>query len=212
MKRRSLGLLVALVAIAMLPATATASPLLIEGGVAVKAGAEISATNVGNVVKTFGAGNLICSSSTLRMKLLANTGSAIEAEVEKATFTGTEAEGRCPGPFGPEKVTARNLPWCLKAGGTLGADAFELRGGKCGEAAKSITWTIDTATIGECSYARASPLTGGFTTNGTQAHLSIAGQELIKELGSSVCFSAFKLDATYTLETTASPFAALTIS
>jgi len=142
------------------------------------------------------------------MKVLANTGTTIEAEVESATFTGTETEGRCTG-LGAERVTAKNLPWCLKAGGGLAADTFELRGGKCSEAAKPLTWEMPNA-FGSCFHTTPK-MTGSFSTGGTQAHLTLYQQSTIRESGSG-CLENLKWDATYSLETTASPFSPLTIS
>src|SRR5215204_4073682 len=94
MKRNLISALagLAVLAAAFAPA-AVASPVLTEGGVALNPGAAISATNVGNLIRTSTFGNFICTGSTLRMNVLANTGTTIEAEVESATFTGTETEG-----------------------------------------------------------------------------------------------------------------------
>jgi hypothetical protein len=214
MKRKSISIVLGLVALAAtLAPAASASPVLTEKGTALAPGAEISATNVGNVVRTSGFGNLTCTGSTWHLKVLANgaaveTGNSIEAEVESAVFTGTETEERCTG-FGAERITSKNLPWCLQAGGQLAADTFEIRGGKCSEAAKPITWIMHTA-FGECAFS-APKLAGTFTTGESQAHLTIERQEATRETG-QFCISAFKWDATYSLETTASPFTPLTIS
>jgi hypothetical protein len=205
-------LILALVGLVVLGATsgpaASASPHLTEGGTALTAGAGLSATNVGNVVRTTPFGDFTCTGSTLQMKVIANTGTTIEAEIESATFTGPESEERCSG-LGAESVTAENLPWCLKAGGTLAADTFEIRGGKCSEAAKPLKWATRNP-FGECTF-NAPKMMGTFTTGGTQAHLTIFKQEATRGFGMT-CISAFRWDVTYSLETTASPFAPVTIS
>jgi len=201
MHKKLIAACVSLVAFAALPAIAAASPVLQEGGVNVPTGSTITATNVGNTVMTTSAGNIECTTSMMGGTLTVNSGTLIEGDIEEATFTGTESEERCSGPLGAVRVTPTSLPWCLKAGGKLAADTFELRGGLCTEASRAVVFTLDTSFFGECTYSRGN-VTGTFTTGGTQAHLTASEVEFTRIAGGFGCPASGKLDMTYKLETT----------
>jgi hypothetical protein len=199
MHKKILAICAALVAFAALPAMASASPVLQNSGVTVATGSGIKATNVTNTVMTTSLGNIVCSTSTMAGTLVTNSGTLIEGNIESASFSGTGASGKCTGPFGDVAVTVPSLPWCIKT--TKTADQFELRGGKCSEGSREVTFILD-ASFGECKYSRASVL-GTLTTGGTQAHLTASGVEFAAEAGNPFgCPSNGKLDMTYKLETT----------
>lgn len=200
MHKKILAICAALVAFAALPAMASASPHLTEtGGVAVKVGSIIKATNTGNTVMTTSFGNIECTSATLTGSVIKNSGTEIEGEISKATFTGTGAGGTCTTSFlGNITVTPKKLPWCIKAGGKLAADTFELVGAKCGSTG-SMEFTLDSSTVGECTYIKTA-VNGTFTT-GEKGDLTVSQQSFTKSAGSGFCPSSGSLDMTFDLYT-----------
>lgn len=177
--------LAAFAAMALVPAGASANPLLTDAGGTVKVGSTIEATNVGNITLSSGLGNISCQSSTLTGNVTANTAGNINGDITKATFTGTGANGHCTSTiiFNPTFTvdTAESLPWCLTNEGNT--DNWTVRGGACNAAAKNLTFTLTGAFT--CKYTRAT-VTGTFNTTTSPATLTIgAGQTFTKEEGSS---------------------------
>lgn len=77
-----------------------------------------------------------------------------------------------------------------------------IRGGKCTEAMRPIKVTLDgTPLVGECRYKNNAGVQGSFVTHPTDATLSILGQGFVKEAGSSLCPSAYLLEASMTMRT-----------
>jgi hypothetical protein len=189
MRRKSLGFLLPLLALlAALPPSAAGSPLLTEMGAAVPVGGTIRAANTGFLIRTTSIGNMACSTSVMHGNVVANSGTQLEIEFSSVSF------GDCTG-FQNEGWEAKNLPWCWRATSKMTADTFELRGGKCSEAAKPITVVIG----GGCAYTRAA-VTGTFKTSPEDVTLVIAEQEFVGELG-GFCNNAFRIDVQYTMTT-----------
>lgn len=214
MHKKILAICAALVAFAIVPAFASASPVLTEEGKAVGATAGITATNEGEIIFTTSAGKVFCNKSTLSGTLTTNSGSEIAGNVENSSYTGTGEGGKCTSEFlGQITVdTAENLPWCIKAGGKLTADTFEIRGGKCSETARNLTFTL-TGGLGTCRYTRAN-VTGSITTNSDTKELVIGASQTFtkEEVSSALCPTSGTITGTYNLETSVSPFTSLTIS
>jgi len=179
---------------------ASASPVLTSEGVAVAVGAEVKGQNTGNVSFT-GPVEVVCSTAFLNMKITANAGSQIKAEVPAGSFnfTGTDSDGDCTNPFGAFRGVWSKL--CLET--VTGTDNVKITG--CGSSA---TLTTNMTTLSPCKYSSAS-MTGSFLTN-AGATVSVSGQEFKLEEGGISCLSAWKLDMD--LDLTSSSGGALTIS
>ncbi len=187
----------AFAAFAVLPAVASASPeVTYPTGTRLAVPSLIRAHNLGNTVMTTSVGSIECSKSVITGTLTKNNGTKIEGNIETATFNGTESEERCSGPIGAVKVTNPSLPWCLASGAS---DTFEVRGGKCTEEPRAITFILHSALTGECKYTKAS-VAGKFTTHPEDAILTISEQEFTKEAGGIFCPGSGKLDMSFTLE------------
>jgi hypothetical protein len=143
-------------------------------------------------------------------------GENIEGNVETAAFSGTGASGDCTSNgLGDFKVTTapangQGTPWCMKA---IPGAAMELqvRGGKCNEAARKITFILDSTSLGlECKYERSTatgPVKGTYNTDieTTEDALGTlsggANATFVREESSIFCPEKGELDMTFTLET-----------
>jgi len=202
MHKKIIAICAALVALAVVPAMASASPVLTEGGVAVATGSSIVATQDGNIVFTSSLGPVTCVKSTLSGTVSSNTGKLIEGNISSATFT-NETGGDCTSSWAGEvKVTPEGLPWCIKTTSTT-ADTFLIRGGGCSAAEAPLTFTLDFTAGGfSCKYSRTGGVSGTFNTNVTPATLTANATEFIGVAGNGgLCPSKGTLDAKYTLET-----------
>jgi len=215
-----------------LPATASASPRLCETientcvGHTLATGVKIHAHNVGNTLMTNGGATLVtCTAATMTGTLTRNDATAVEGTIEKATFTGTGAGGKCTSALaGDTTVTTKpsegeaawnGLPWCVKASGA--ADTFTVRGGACSEASRAITFVLHTSNIGTCRYTRSTAVEGTLTTHTSSSEdavltVSGTGEEGItktkftKEAGSGVlCPETGTLDMSFTMTTDNEP-------
>src|ERR1700750_2162468 len=182
MRKTQIGICIAAFALlAALPATAAASPQLFEGANPVAPTSKILATNSGNVTftgtnsKGEDDGTVTCSKAQMTGEVIANKGTLIEVQVETASFTGTEAEGKCastiPG-TGPLKVTAENLPWCLTSSVL---EAFSIRGGSCAAGASNIRATLVGSFGLTCTYERAT-VAGSYVKGVNPAKLTVVSQ------------------------------------
>lgn len=166
-------------------------------------GTLLKATNVAYSTTTEGAGAIIYAcSSTWTGALLKNSGGEVEANITSLNSYGTGSSEGCTNIYGSGKFTA-SVPWCLKATGAMAADEFQIRGGKCSEAPQEMRFTVDES---GCVYGRTEPLKGTFITDKegatTDATLTLQEQKFIKKSGVGIlCFSEYKWDVTYTLET-----------
>jgi hypothetical protein len=83
--------------------------------------------------------------------------------------------------------------------GAIGGEAFELRGGGCGEAAKSVTLDFNYTCLSQCKY-RAPPIRGTFTTHPEDAMLTMKPQ-FEKEVASPIfCPTAISSQTLMTME------------
>jgi len=217
--------LVALAAFA-LPASASAVSLGETSGgtfTALAKGSKITGTNVGNAKFVNSALGVIseCSKVVVTGEVTSNGPEVIEGNVETATFSGEGAEYKgmkeCLGESAlgsltpttngttDEKTVASGTPWCIKT--VKGADKFTVRGGKCTEETRAITFILDTTLAGECKYSRSAAIEGTFTTDVTNedAVLTVnsgATSEFTREAGSGFfCPSTGSLQMSFTMET-----------
>jgi len=215
MHKKILAICAALVAFAAMsaaPALASSNLTLQKNGATVATGTFIQATNEGNIVFETGVGPVTCTGSTLTGQVTTNSGTEIAGDVEKATYTGSAPEGKCTSTWlGDIKPDPEALPWCIKAGGKLATDTFEIRGGKCSEATKSLQFTLTGAS--NCTYTRAN-VTGSYNTGGTQAILTIGASQTFTKTAASpfICPTTGTLAGKYKLETDEATPTALTIS
>jgi len=207
MHKKILAICAALVALAVVPAAASASPVLTDtAGKAVSVGSKITATNDESIVFTGSNGvNVTCAHSEMTGTVHANTGTLIEGTIEGATFTGTGG-GKCSSNgLGEVTVTIPALKdqggtghWCIKT--TKTTHQWELQGRACtSTAAQTLTFILHTA-VGECIYDRTTSVVGTFTTNVVPATLAMTGEpEFTRENSNVFCPSSGKLDAKYNL-------------
>jgi hypothetical protein len=213
MAKKILAICAALVAFAVVPAVASASPeLQTSGGAKVATGTAIKATNVGNVVFTTSVGNITCTSASMTGEVTENSGSSIKGTIKTASFTGThDGTTNCATTiFGITmvKVTPENLPWCLTS--TVFGH-WTIRGGGCPEAAKGLRFTLDlfnssTESIGSCTYERTAasgPITGTYNA-GPPLELTVTAGNVFARVGESfLCPSSGTLDAKFKVQTSA---------
>lgn len=174
--------------------TASASPLLTSGGVAVPVGTSITGKNTGNIAFT-GAFNVACSSVDLSGTVTKNSGTKITGEIPVGgvSITGTGPGGDCTTALGSAKVTV-NSKVCLET--ITGTDTLVFTG--CGGAPYTATFEI-TGT-GPCKYSAAS-VTATYLTNAS-ATVIVSEQVTKKEEGGFFCPSEGKADDDLDLYTT----------
>lgn len=210
-----------------LPATASASPVLTENGVAVAVGKKITATQVGTSKFTNTEGTrtqLECSTGTMTGELTKNNGSEIEGKITSLLFggTGPQATGEpmpeCTGEsiFGNVSVTAvvsSVAPWCVRS---AGEDKFAISGGACPGGGTLKLKTVTTL-AGTCEYESTGSMGGTYNTGGTSATLTVTsghgtenGFKLIA--GGFACPTSYMYDMQFTLETDSATVEPLTIS
>jgi hypothetical protein len=195
----------ALLTAAAVPSGSSASPVLTHPtGTSLATGAKVTITNIGITRFKDSGGVTIfeCITALTTGPVVSNSGTLFGINIETASTTGTGEEGRCTASFGNVKYTTGvegGLPWCLTG---KSEDKFEIRGGKCTEAARPLKVTLDSTGAGECKYKKSTGELGTFTTDGTgDAVLTIVGQEFTKEAGSLFCPSSYKVEAAMTMET-----------
>lgn len=197
---------------------ASASPELTHPtGTRVSAGTLVELTNVAHsttaapLTLTTSLGNISCASATITGTITKNTGTEAQVELTTTEFGGTPGKttsGHCQG-IGAEKLTltpshtsdeTKSLPWCITNVGTK--DQFSIRGGKCGEAPRPLTFS----THGDitCSYERAE-IVGTYTTHPSDAIATVTGQEFKRFAGSAFCPSSGQLDMALTMFTHGKP-------
>jgi hypothetical protein len=192
-------------------ALAQAAPeLTYPTGTRLAAGATLSITNFGESTTTDNSGIVLyrCGASTLTGELTKNNGTEVEANITKAEFTGTGVEHTCTSTMGAISTTTagvNGVPWCFRATSAMGADEFQIRGGKCSEVPREIRYVIDIAPSSSCTYGRTEPLKGTFTTDtgasATDAYLHLTNQAFVRKAGFSLlCPAETKWDISYTME------------
>ncbi len=204
-----------------LPATASATnnPVLTQEGTAVAAGTTIVGTASTTEFQTTAGSTLVtCTSAKMSGPLLINSGGHIRGEITASEFSGSGSVNadnglkECTGSFGNSYITP-NLPLCLESTTTMAEDEFQVSGGSCGTNGK-VKFVIGSTTAGACEYESTKPISGTFTTNGSQATLTVnntqAGSGSTKSSGGFLCPSSGMLKMTFALETAGGT--ALTIS
>jgi len=178
---------------------ASASPVLTHpAGTAVPTGTKIAGTLEPGTQSTFTSalGNIHCTHATLKGSVITNSGTHIAGEITSAVWGGVEANTACESWTGAVTPTPTGLPWCITSGTK---DTFTVRGGKCSEAAKPLTFTLDFSGF-QCGYERTTPANGTFTT-AAPSTLKIADQGFAKVHGGFLCPSEGRLDMAFYLYT-----------
>jgi hypothetical protein len=199
----------ALVAFAALALPAAASAVVAKDTAGTPGvGALIDATNTGNTVLTVGGSpNVECSKSTMTGSIVENGPNVIRANITAASFSGTSgAEGKeCTSANGPVNVTITSLPWCLST--VEKTDNFTVRGGKCTEGTKNLSFTLDVTTIFgtiSCAYTRAGSVSGTFSTGTEASHstvLTVTNGGPFTSTTGGICPAEGTLDMAYDLYT-----------
>ena len=182
---------------------ASAAPVVTyPTGTVLATGTNVKGTNSGELTITSPLGTVTCSKANLTGTLDSNsTSGGSKITVNAASFTGTGMNGECTSWTGGLTVTpagAAGLPWCIEA--TTATDEGKIRGGKCNELPRSITFALDFTSIGTCAYNRSSAAVGSIRTDdGSQAAITISNQEWVAHGGNAFCPSAVKLNVTFSL-------------
>jgi hypothetical protein len=191
------------------PAYISAGPqLTFPTGTLRAVGSKLRATNVGVRRFTSGIATYECSADQWTGTLTKNNGTEIEANIETSSITGTGAGGACTTSTGDMRWTlspyTNGLPWCYRATKAMASDEFQIRGGKCSEAAKPIRmlWESVSQVEAECVYERgsATPVNATFTTHPEDAKLEISKAEFTKVSGAVACPTSLTYDSTFTFE------------
>jgi hypothetical protein len=180
MAKKILAICAAVVAFAVVPAVASASPELVynEGGATVGVGEEV--TGFGSLEFASGLSTVRCNESHMTGTVATNTGTHVSGNITSASFK--NSGGHCTtNIFGVSvEPTAEALPWCLTSS-VLGT--WSLRGGGCGEKARSLAFTQDvyvgTGLVGTCTYEKAE-VTGTYNTSSSP---------LVATVGKSMTFT-----------------------
>jgi hypothetical protein len=161
-------------------------------------------TNIGFLRFTISSGGSIeCSKAEEEGEVIENSGLSIKMNITAATFEGTGSGGDCTSPLGDIKVTNSSLPWCFSS---TKAGSFSVRGGKCTEASRAITFTLDVTGIVNCSYVKAS-VNGTYTTVGNESTLKISEENFVNtgEGNNIFCPTSGKIHLEKRLQTAEKP-------
>jgi hypothetical protein len=196
----------ALVSVSFLAPTALGAPeLTYPTGTRLSVGSLFQMTNVGTTRFTDPSGvNLYtCEAVVLTGELVKNNGTEVEANITNAVF-GTPFCTSTMGEITMSTGGAKGVPWCFRATAGMAADEFQIRGGKCSEASREISYTLSGAA--SCTYGRTEPLKGTFTTDTgispTDAVLTLNSQAFARKSGIGfLCPTEYRWDLTFTLET-----------
>jgi uncharacterized OsmC-like protein len=196
--------------------TALASPELTQpAGTTLPTGTFVEMKSTENLVWATATGNHVCATSTLTGELRNNSGTQVDVDITTAEFSGTpgvsphtthcSAAGGTSVTWTPNHTTNAchtptggtqhcSLPWCFNIKG--GGEEFTIRGGKCSEAPRPLTFVLHSTLLGACSYQKVS-LVGKYKG----ATLKIREQLLNKVTGSVLCPTAGPLEVTFALTT-----------
>jgi hypothetical protein len=190
--------------------TSAGPKLTFPTGTLFAASSKLRATNVGGQKYTGPSGEVLfeCSASQWTGTLRKNSGTAVEADIESASNTGTGASSSCTTTVTSMRWTlspfTNGLPWCYRATSAMASDEFQIRGGKCAEEARPIraVWeSVSEIDVG-CEYERSStaPIAATYKTHPEDAKLEISESEFTKVAGAIACPTSLKLDGTFTFE------------
>jgi len=204
----SVASLVALAASIVVPAIASAGPVLTETlATVVPAGAKIHATNTVTIAFT-STPEIRCDTSSWTGEVVTNTGTLFEITVTKATFEdhGSKPCTKVGGGTATVTTEIATTDWCIKSSGG-GTDKFTLKGGKCGAAATALNFTLDIGAMA-CTYSRGAsePVEGTFSTGpgpiDTEGAVFSFSEQLFKKTGGgALCPTDGKLDGAYDIGT-----------
>jgi hypothetical protein len=191
-----------LLAVAVFPSAAAATntpELTYPTGTKLAVESKLKGTNVGGITFTGGSATVSCTSAALTGTLKKNSGTEVEVSLNEFGLTGTGAGSRCTGSASETSVTVNGS--CLRATPEMIDDEFQIRGASCSEGSGTLTVTFKKlAPVLECVYERSASITGTYTTHPGDAVLTANSSELTKVSGAFTCFSAFKLDSSFTFE------------
>jgi hypothetical protein len=198
MKSKLIAACMALAAFAaiVLPASASASPVLTENGVKVAVGASITALNEPGINTVFtGPFNVSCNYTHLVGTVTENSGTSIKGKIPVggSTFKGTAASEDCTSALGAVKPTVQS-ELCLAT--TKINDQLEVTG--CG---KNVTFSLAITGSVTCKY-EASQVLASFTTAPSEATVLVSKQPASGEATNSfICPSTGELDMPFNLFT-----------
>lgn len=182
--------------------TASAAPVVTyPTGTVLATGTNVKGANSGELTMTSSFGTVSCSKAALTGTLDSNsTAGGSKITVNTASFTGTGTNGECTSWTGGLTVTTsvtKGLPWCIEA--TTAFDEAKLRGGKCTEASRELTFALDFTSLNTCLYVRTTAANATIhTDDGTQASVTLSGQDWPAESGNPFgCPSSVKLNVTF---------------
>lgn len=191
MHKKILAICAALVAFAIVPAVASASPVLTENGTALAASVKITAlsTKTENAVFAAGSTEVKCNENWMTGTVHRNKENIVEGTIEKAEFrsnlttSGTDCDGGSL--LGPTVVeipdltnfggTGEKAHWCIKT--VPKTDEWELEGRSCtSTVAPTLTFILRSTGGLKCAYIRTATVRGTFTTNSTPVTLKVTGE------------------------------------
>ena len=142
----------ALVALAITPAIASASPEMVNGmNATIAVPTELKGTS-SNLELANGKVTAQCKDITMEGPLKENTGKFIRGQMTSATFKGTSGAEKCTTNMAGVEVVMKNqnLPWCFTEG-TLG---FTLLGACTGEMELKMEIFSGGVQVASCTYSR----------------------------------------------------------
>lgn len=213
----------AFVTLFILPSIAYGVVLTYPTGTAAPVGTKLLATTVAHantsrtVILKTGLGNVECETGEFTGELTKNSGGVVEEEITTIEYRGKSGQithgSTCFGGFGGDTTVTPNhatnpchtpaggsatcaLPRCLKV---EAEDKVTIRGGKCSEAARPLMFTLDTTTIGACTYRRLESYIGTYTTHPADTVLTFVSQKIQKVTGSVFCPSTGEIFMAFTM-------------
>jgi hypothetical protein len=193
----------------------SANPFYISGGplltyptgTKLATGSKIRARSLGALKFTNASESTLweCGSAEMTGTLKTNSGSAIEADIEDASFSGTGTEGTCTYPLAGNTEWTFNsatngLPWCLRATSGMAADELQIRGNSCANEARPIRVSFEITAVTSCRYERKAAITGSYTTHPEDAVLHFNNAIFLEIEPKEACVDETTLDTSLTLE------------
>jgi hypothetical protein len=203
MHQKILGIcaaLVAFAAFAIVPAMASASPALTEGGSLLTNGSLIKAE--GEETSQFASGfiTVTCNKFSMTGSVTENTGSSIKGTITKASFENS-TEPDCSSNIGATRVTipaieAGTSDWCIVANAGTGSDRGQVQPHACGGTGGEFTFVLNNTPGGTiCRYKRTANINVSFNTNVTPATVKLVEETPfeLEPTSSAFCSATGKL-------------------